>query len=651
MLRELHIQNLAVIEDAALELGEGLNCFTGQTGAGKSLVLGAFEILLGLRSGGLGDWVRRPADEARISGLFEIHDAGLRGELEAILDTPLEDAQLLITRKVFSTGRTSVMVNGRPQVAAVLRRVGEILVDIHGRHDHQYLLKPRHQTEVLDDFGGSGAAAREHAARLAELRALVHRRQELRRSAGMRDQKLRLLRSQLDELDALGPEPGEFERLRGIEKRMAALDRLRRQVGETHQALYEMEGSVVERLSLLAQRLTELAELDDGLVPAMESMRQAAVGLREVAFDLERYVSRLDADPAQAEENQARLNQYHRLLNRYIGIPGPGEDPGALLAAYAGSLRDELRTLDHEDGDEREMAGRIEKLAREVGELGVALEAKRREAAAQLEPLVDRELSELGMSEARFRIAFDQAEESDESEDESAEGSERLRELALRRVEFLIQPNPGQPAAPLRLIASGGELSRIMLAVKSILSRGEHTSVLVFDEIDANIGGRLGTVIGTKLRALARRPIHEAAAFSGCHQVLCITHLPQIAAFADRHLKITKSSEGAGDERTTRSRVERVDGQGRVEELAEMLAGREASRTTLQQAEELLARAREGDGTIEGIVVGGDGKAGKNGSGGRSGRKAASVKGSTKRSKAGSGRGAGGRKGAGEKHR
>lgn len=600
MLRELHIQNLAVIEDAAIELVEGLNCFTGQTGAGKSLVLGAFEILLGLRTGGLGEWVRKPADEARLAGLFEISDERIRRQIEEVLDQKLEDGVLLITRKVFATGRSSLTVNGLPQVTQTVRQVGELLVDIHGRHDHQFLLRPGNQTLMLDDFGGCEGLRIEYAGLVRSRSELIRKREQLTQSSRFRGRQMAMLQEQIDELELLNPQPGEFESLRALERRMASVERLRQKVGEAHQALYESEGSVVERLGLISQLLGELAELDERLRDAADALRGSTLGLREVAFDLERYVSGLEVDPAAQQENEHRLNHYHRLLSRFVGIPGPGQDPGELLLDYLESIRREYEQLTGEAGDAGVIDRQIEELAARLKEVGERLQSARMDAAARLEPLVNHELSELGMAEAVFTVLF-------EAWDESGEGAS----LGPKRVEFLIRPNPGQPAAPLRRIASAGELSRIMLALKSILSETEHISVLVFDEIDANIGGRLGTVIGTKLKGLSHGVSGASSGGGrqgsstgrsgqvgrqGGRQILCITHLPQIAAFADRQLRIVKSLEGEGSGRTTRSRVEVVEGEARVVELAEMLAGREASETTLKQARELL---RRGGGALE----------------------------------------------------
>lgn len=567
MLRELHISNLAIIEDATLELGEGFNCFTGQTGAGKSLILGAFEILLGLRSGAAADMLRPGADEGRISGLFEIRDPDILQGISEVLDLTLPDGEpVLITRKLFASGRSSTAVNGQPVTAPMLREAGALLVDIHGQHDHQYLLRPSNQRAILDAFADANDLRAAFADTYAQMHHLIDRREQLAASGTLRRQQLDLYEFQAGEIDDAQLVEGEYDELKARHHLLANLGKLQNDAGNVHDALYDGDDTIVERLQLMTHILADLTELDEGIGEIADQVREATLSLQEAAFDLGRYTQRLELDPAEQAEIDDRLNTINRLASKYTGL-GAGVDPVAELLKYRQQIEGEIVRLRGDNEDSASMDAQINALQKQLTTLGGKLSKARRAAAVKLKPLVERQLKDLGMAEAAFEVAFEPSEV-------SAAGLETL--------EMMVRTNPGQPARPLRQIASGGEMSRIMLALKSILARSDAISVLVFDEIDANIGGRLGTVIGRKLRALAEQ---------GGHQVLCITHLPQIAAFAGRHLRIVKSVAGKGKQRQTRTTVSKLDGKARIDELAEMLAGADATPTTRKQARELLSAA------------------------------------------------------------
>ena len=591
MLRELHIQNLAVIEDLTVEFEPGLNVFTGETGAGKSLIIGAFETLLGLRAASeAAQMLRGGQAEARISGVFEVKDERTAAEVSALLDQTIEPNEpVLITRKLFASGRSGTSVNGRPATAAMVKAAGELLVDIHGQHDHQYLLRPSNQLAILDGFARCGEERERFGGLYAELRELTARKAELEASAALRSQQLELYEFQAEEIDAAEPQEGEFPELMARHKVFANLQKIQGRAGQVYAALYEADGSAVERLQAMTQVLLELAELDEGLSDVAEMVRTCTLTLQEAAYELDRYTHRLDLDPGEAAEVEERLNSLNRLIRKYGGDPRGAaamEDPLAEVLALRARLGEDIERL---QGETAGLSGMDEETARLTGELrevGGALSRKRREAAGALRPLVEAELAELGMGEAKLEVAIETVDP--DPEEATATG--------LDRVEFLVQTNPGQEPRPLRKIASGGELSRVMLALKSILAGSDRISVLVFDEIDANIGGRLGSVIGRKLRQLANGGREGAgakprAASEQAHQVLCITHLPQIAAFGDRHFRILKTVSGSGKARTTRTTVTPLEGAVRVDELAEMMAGKDITLTTRKQAEELIATA------------------------------------------------------------
>ena len=563
MLRELHIANLAVIEDAQVELGEGLNVFTGQTGAGKSLIIGAFEVLLGLRSAG--DLLRDGADEGRVSGVFELHSGEVIEQINALadadLDTDCRAEQLLITRKLFASGRTSVSVNGRPATIGMLQAIGELLVDVHGQHDHQYLLKPANQLLMLDRFAETEDLRRRYAAAHRELGELRHRRAELEASALLRSQQLELYSFEADEIDQAEPTEGEYDELAARHRVLSNLQRITAEAGQVHAALYEADGAVTDRLQGIVGVLRELADLDEELAPIADDVKAALASLQDAAFSLGRYINRLDLDPAELEEVESRLNSLNRLVHKYADRGGTLAD----VLARRRQIGQQIEELRSQSEDLASIDEQIGPLHERLVEIGRELSRRRHAAADRLCPLVIEQLAELGMAEAQLQVSFETADEPGEAA------------TGLDEIELLVAPNPGQAARPLRRIASGGELSRIMLALKGIIAESDRISVLVFDEIDANIGGRMGSVIGDKLRKLASH-----------HQVLCITHLPQIAAYANHHLRIAKRVTRG----QTRTEVQTLVDADRIDEIADMLAGKKRSATTRKQAKEMLAAAR-----------------------------------------------------------
>lgn len=579
MLRELHISQLAVIEDATVEFEAGLNVFTGQTGAGKSLIIGAFEALIGLRKAT--DMIRPGANEARISGVFEIDTPLLAAALTAALDQTIAAGdEMLITRKLFASGRSSLSVNGQPATAAMMRRAADLLVDIHGQHDHQYLLKPSNQLTILDTFAGCEKLRQGFAAAFAERRELMQDKEALAASATLRRQQLELYEFQAQEVDAAEPQAEEFAELQAREHVLGNVQKIKGEAGAAHAALYDAEGSVTERLQAITHLLIDLAEMDPTLEDVTDQVRACTLSLQDASFELGRYVDKLEHDPAEAAEVAERLNTLNRLVQKYSdGVPSA--DPVANVIEFRGRLGEQIRELKTQDQDLSRSDARIAELQRQMQQAGEKLTLARRKAAKKLTPMIESQLVELGMAEAKLSIDFARVDDSPAGFD---------------TIEIIVQTNPGQDARPIRKIASGGELSRTMLAIKSVLAtkgNGQRISVLVFDEIDANIGGRLGSVIGQKLRALAKPapPRRGLPLATPNHQILCITHLPQIAAFADRHFHIVKTVVGSGKAKQTKTTVGTLEGAARVNELAEMMAGAKVTATSRKQAKELLSAA------------------------------------------------------------
>jgi DNA repair protein RecN (Recombination protein N) len=572
MLRELHIQNLAVIERANIEFAPGLNVFTGETGAGKSLIIGAFELLLGLRAGGKegAAVIRAGADEARITGLFDIATPSLANELATILDRPIPATDpLLITRRLFATGRSSVSINGEPATAGMLREAGERLVDIHGQYDQQYLLRPANQLAILDAFGECDTLRDKFTTVYHELASLERRLAELTETREFREHQIDLFTFQADEIDAAAPQPGEYVQLRDRHAILANLGTLQADTAQLCHALTDGEDTIDDRLRSLELLLGNLAKLDaEHLGPVSESLTEASEMLRDVSRDLSRYVDGLDLDPAELSQVEKRLDVLNDLIHKYAKSAIEGDDRLAAVLAFRAELATKLETLTTDDGDLTSLQERIDTLGAKLTKAGTSLTKARRKAGKTLKPLVEAQLAELGMAEATFDVELT-------SRDAPAA-------TGIDRIELMIGPNPGQAPNPLRNIASGGELSRVMLGLKSILASSDRVSVMVFDEIDANIGGRLGSVVGRKMRQLA-----HASGEASAHQVLCITHLPQIAAFADRHLHIEKTIEGDD----TRTQVQPLMDDRRERELAEMISGKDFTDASLAQARDLLATA------------------------------------------------------------
>ena len=580
MLRQLHISNLAIIENVDIELTGGLNVFTGQTGAGKSLILGALELLLGLRDGGqaAASLVRPDCDEARVSGVFEIASPDLAARLGKVLDQSLTpDEPVLITRRLSAAGRSGVSVNGLPATAGMLRQAGQMLVDIHGQHDQQFLLKPANQLAILDAYADCRADRRKFAECLTELRRCRQKLADLRDSTEKRAEALELYRFQIDEIDAAACQPGEYEQARDRYNVLRNAAHLQELTGQLLAGLAEGDETVIEHLGVLQRAVREIVRLDAGMSSLSEQFDQAAELLGDAALALERYQDALDADPSELARVEQRLDALNRLIHKYARQAEPGANPIQAVLDFRVRVGKKVAELEADTQASGELEGKIARLEKDLAAVGKRLSGKRRKAAARIRPLVETQFRELEMAEASFEAHIESRAADDPAVDSSG----------LDEMEFLVRTNPGQEMQPLRRIASGGEISRIMLALKTILADKDQVTVLIFDEIDSNIGDRLGAAIGAKMRALAHGGRADGKDRPGC-QIICITHLSQIAASADHHLHIRKEVVGRGDTRRTVAAVRTLTGEDRVRELAEMMAGANATDATRKHARNLL---------------------------------------------------------------
>ncbi|MGB9791590.1 MAG: DNA repair protein RecN [Thermacetogeniaceae bacterium] len=556
MLLEISIENFALIRQVRLSLGRGLNVLTGETGAGKSIVVDAMNLLVGGRA--LAEQVRTGADKACIEGLFDCSDLPHVIEKLQELGLPVgEDGLLVLTREVMRGGKGACRVNGRLVPLAVYRSIGELLVDLHGQHEHQSLLKVENHLEMLDQFGGAELLRKRQA--VGELYSrLVHLKEEQQRLAAdaeKRRQRMDYLKHAISEIDTVNPRPGEENELERERERLRHGERLAVLAAEITSELFDGYSNVMPAYDLLS-RASEKAEEMARYDPVMENV---AASLKEIVFKLEDllvfmrdYRERVDFDKVHAAEIEERLYAVKNLMRKY----------GATLeevCAFREEAAAELEELQGMQSRAEEISEEYVEVMRRYEEAANELTALRQKKAALFTAAVLSELHSLGMEKARFDISWEKRKEPSP--------------MGYDRIEFLFSANPGEPLKPLVKIASGGELARLMLGLRVVLSEVDKIPTLVFDEIDAGIGGMTLQVVGEKLSAVARNK-----------QVLCVTHSPHIAGRAERHFYIEKK---VIDEQTY-TFVHQLSGEERVRELARMLGGSADEEITRSHAERLL---------------------------------------------------------------
>jgi DNA repair protein RecN (Recombination protein N) len=558
MLRELSIKNVAVIDTLTVPFVPGLNVLTGETGAGKSILIDALQLVLGARSSE--DLLRSGTDEAVVEAAFDPpgDPAGLAVlEGEGIAVEPGEC--LILRRHVFRDGKSKAYVGGRLTSAATLRALAECLVDIHGQHPGQPLLDPRRHREFVDACAGALDDAGVYRERFAAWQGLQRERDALLAAERERERRTELLEFQRRELEGARLEPGEEEALAAERAILANHERLFSTVEQAYVELEESEGAVLMRLGPLATRLRDASGIDARLRDILEALETAMVHLGEAARGLRDYRGRIEFDPQRLEHIEARLHEIGKLKRKY------GGGVADLLSHLAGVRRD-LDALGQSGARLQDVERALRTSVSDLLRRAAALSAARKRAAQTLQAAVLVELGALGMAKAAFEVRIATG-----AGDEAALGPH-----GLDAVEFLISPNPGETVKPLHKIASGGELSRVMLAIRTILADADRTPTVIFDEVDAGIGGSMGEVVGRKLSAASKR-----------HQVLCVTHLPQIACFGDQHLLVQKRSLADRTETTVRV----LTPEERPREVARMLGGSSRSATALDHATELLGAA------------------------------------------------------------
>ncbi len=587
MLAELSITNFAIIERLSLTLGPGFTVFTGETGAGKSILIDAISALVGERVGA--DVVRAGAERAIVEGIFDVSsllartesgaeveeaDADSLAALLAEIGAEPEDGQLMLSREVTAAGRSVARVNGRVAPLSTLQRLASGLIDIHGQGAHLTLLRPERHIFYLDRYAGLDTEREQVSALYAEWRATRRELERLRSDEREIERRIELLRYQVEEIAAARLVPGELDELERERRMLANAERLGELTATVHTALHgDEEGEAPGALDLLAtaqRALADLLRLDDTLAGQGDALAQAMFTLEDVSAATRDYQDQVAADPARQAEVEERLDLISRLRRKY------GATIEEILA-FADEAARELDGLSNREERAAELQAQELRQRQRIGLLAGRLSQRRRTAGVTLSQAMERQLDDLNMARARFETQSAQRPDADGAPTGPGDDAPRYAFTAtgIDSVEFLIAPNPGEPFKSLARTASGGETSRLMLALKTILSRADPVPVLIFDEIDTGISGRSGQVVGEKLWGLGQG-----------RQALCVTHLPQIAALGDQHFGVAKATRG---DRTT-TEVTALAGARRVDELAQMLGGATTS-ASLANARDMLERA------------------------------------------------------------
>lgn len=555
MLTTLRIKNLALVSDLTLELQPGCNAVTGETGAGKSIIIGALNLMLGERADR--KLIRSGEESCSVEAVFDVTQRKLRERIQVFLEEnglePCEADQLVLKRTFTSAGTNRQFINGSPTTLTILASIGEWLVDMHGPHDHQSLLHPAKQLAILDAFGGL-------AQECEAFGELVQRRQQLdaEKAALVVDEKtylqqLDLLRFQVQEIFAARLQPGEDETVGQEFQRASNAAKLLQLSQVALDALSESDESLLTQSGAVGRLLAELHRVDAGAASLVELHARATETLRELQGELSHYADKVDIDPARLAELEERLNLLHTLKRKYGGSLAEVIQAGE-------TAKEKLLSLESRDAELARLDAALEKRGQEIFNAGKKLSAARKKVIPSLAKAVSKQLDDLGFKQSQFDVSLKTSFAGGEATTPKQSGFDDI--------EFQFAPNPGEPARPLRAIASSGEMARVMLALKTVLAAEDEIPVLVFDEVDANVGGETANAVGEKMKQIAAK-----------RQVLCITHLAQVAASVDAHYVVVKQLKNG----RTISEIHLLDPQERVTELARMLGGQsEAARKHAQ---------------------------------------------------------------------
>jgi DNA repair protein RecN (Recombination protein N) len=546
MLRFLRVRNFALIDQVELHFDNGFNLLSGETGAGKSMIVDALGLLAGSKASP--EMVRTGESRAVVEAIFE---ADVQSALDHLgLDS--EGDEVVVRREISSDERNRVYINNQPSTVSALRELAPLLLDIHGQHEQQTLLDNASQLGLIDAFADCTEFASQVRDVFTSIQAAEAELAELTAEHARKVERLDLLAFQHDEIQKADPKPGETEQVR---ERLAVLSnagKLLDAAAHGYETLYEAENSVLSSIAQVQRGVRDGAQYDPSLLPIVEQIEAARISLHDIAYALRNYANQVDADPQELERVQARLAELERLHRKY----------GTDLLEHLQKVRREMDSIGLTESKKEEIQDKIVTFRRRYGELAAQLSKKRRSASKKLQTAVEGELRSLAMPHAKFTVAWTDVTPG--------------RAGGIDRPELLISANPGEDPWPLEKIASGGELSRVMLALRTVLAVDRRKKVLVFDEVDAGIGGQAAETVGQKLKVLSAR-----------YQVLCVTHLAQIAAFADHQYRIEKL---VLDGRTV-TRVEPLTGEARVEELVRMMSGSRVTEAARQHVKELLKKS------------------------------------------------------------
>ena len=575
MLRELHIQNFAIITDLTLKFKPGLVVLTGETGAGKSIILDALSAVLGTRvDSGL---VRAGSNQAFIEAVFELDDATLDTlkpllEQEGLLD---EERFLTLSREIRMEGRSIARVNGRSVNLSIQSEIGAALVDVHGQSEHLSLLKVKSHRQLLDRFAGNSNLLQEYQKHYRIWSDLKDELLELERVQSSAEERADILRYQIGQIEAAKLKPNEEENLLKERMRLANAETLSRYAQSALQTLDETSpetSSVTDLLGSVSHDLASLAKIDPQMQTLADQAETALSSLTDIAYELRHYSEQIEFNPARLDQIELRIDLINSLKKKHGGSI-------ETVLKFLASAQEELSKIEGVEGQIKEVSQKLRQVKETLAIAAQELSESRQQAANKMRAQMEEQLSLLEMKKTRLKVLIDQQED--------VLGLPIKNGIAfdltgMDKVELLIETNPGEGFKPLAKIASGGETSRLMLALKEVLAEADQISTLVFDEIDSGIGGRVGMTVGSMLWQLGRH-----------HQVMCVTHLPQLAAFGDQHFKVDKKSL---DDRTI-TQVQEVTGERRVTELAEMLGS--PGEQSVQTARELLSSVGKFTSTIQ----------------------------------------------------
>jgi len=564
VLIQLEIKNIALIDEISIELGEGLNILTGETGAGKSIIIDSINAVLGGRFSAK-DIIKSGKEQASVTAVFSVEYERLSDLLDESGIEPQEDSCLIISREFNLSGKNICRINGRIVPVSLLKQVGERIIDIHGQHENQSLLNPQNHIELLDSFGSGRIfpLKQKYIKLLSEYRELTGRLKKLTENQRERETRIDLLRYQVSEIKNAQLKPGEDQELESRRTILANSEKINSSLTKAYGLLYGGDisySTAFDNIGKALAHLNEICGIDESFQSLCSRIEDITYQLQDICHEIRMTSESVEYNPELLGETEERLDLVNRLKRKY------GKTIEDILE-YCSKAEAELDELEHCEENSARILDELKKIDAELFEIARHISKEREKAAAQMEKLIMRELEDLEMKNTRFKVNI----EFEGSKDE--EGGRKYLNNGMDTVEFLISPNPGEPLKPLSKIASGGEMSRIMLAIKNVLANIDRIPILIFDEIDSGISGRVAQKVGEKLLRISRS-----------HQVICVTHLAQIASMADNHYQIEKNTTGC----KTFTTVKKLEGDSVKLEIARMLGGTNISEISLKHAEEML---------------------------------------------------------------